>query len=162
MNGGRTRTDAENRARRQFLKEAWAKDGLNLSFEGEDVRPQGKMGNSVNAQRLILLARKQGKEDGMIEAIYTANHVNNECLSDFKILLRCAEEAGVTGAEEYLTSDEGKAEHEAKLKQFLKMGIHSVPVIVINDKYPIHGAPEKEYLEDVFSQLIEDGTINMR
>ena len=98
MNGGRNRTDDENRKRREFLKNAWAEEGLNLAFEGEEVRPQGKMGNSIDAQRLIMLARRQGKEDGMIEAIYSANHVNNECLSDFTVLLRCAEEAGVTGA----------------------------------------------------------------
>lgn len=159
MNGGINRTDAENQKRREFLREAWAKDGLQLSFGGSDVRPEGKMGNSIDAQRLIMLARQQGKENGMIEAIYTANHVNNECLSDFNVLLRCAEEAGVTGAEEYLKSDQGKAEHAAKVRAYRNMGINSVPVIVINDKYPIHGAPDKDYLTDVFTELIEKGTL---
>lgn len=162
MNGGVHRTDAENQARREYLRDAWAQDGLQLSFDGDDVRPAGTMGNSVDAQRLIMLARRQGKEDGMIEAIYTANHVKNECLSDFKVLLRCAEEAGVTGAEEYLKTDQGKAEHAAKVRQYRNMGINSVPVIVINDKYPINGAPDKEYLADVFNQLIERGTVTLK
>lgn len=162
MNGGRNRTDDENRKRREFLKNAWAEEGLNLAFEGEEVRPQGKMGNSIDAQRLIMLARRQGKEDGMIEAIYSANHVNNECLSDFTVLLRCAEEAGVTGAIELLNSDEGKAEHAAKVRHYQQMGINSVPVIVIDDKYPINGAPDKELLADVFNQLLDGKTPTLR
>jgi predicted DsbA family dithiol-disulfide isomerase len=32
----------------------------------------------------------------MIEAVYTANHVNDKALSDWNVLCECAETAGVT------------------------------------------------------------------
>lgn len=97
----------------------------------------------------------------MIEGIYSANHVHNLPLSDWNVLLDAAEKAGVTGAEEMLKSEWGKKEHTAKVRSYVQMGINAVPVIVINNKYPIHGAPDKDLLEDCFTQLIEKGSINM-
>merc|ERR1712151_1459920 len=82
------------------LQGAWKMDGLTLADR------KGQMGNSFDSQRLILLARKQGCEDAMIEAIYTANHVNNLCLSNVNVLLDCAKKSGVVGAEEMLKSDD--------------------------------------------------------
>lgn len=97
----------------------------------------------------------------MIEGIYTANHVHNLPLSDWNVLLDAAEKAGVTGLKGMLESDWGKKEHAAKVRSYVEMGINAVPVIVINNKYPIHGAPDKELLEDCFTQLIEKDSITM-
>lgn len=108
-----------------------------------------------------MLARQQGKEDEMIEGIYAANHVHNLPLSDWSVLLEAANKAGVTGAEEMLKSEWGKKEHAKKVQGYVNMGINAVPVIVINDKYPIYGAPDKEVLVECFTQLIEKDTITM-
>jgi predicted DsbA family dithiol-disulfide isomerase len=101
-----------------------------------------------------MLAREQGVEDQMIEAIYTANHEKNECLSDFKVLLAAAEQAGVRGAEEMLASDWGKEETLAKIHEYLRMGINAVPVIIIQGQQPIMGAPEKEFLAEKIAQAL--------
>lgn len=149
-----TWSDNAKAQRRQGLKDAWASDGLKLSFNGDDVTPEGNLGNSTDAQRLIMLAREQGVEDQMIEAIYTANHEKNECLSDFKVLLAAAEQAGVRGAEEMLASDWGKEETLAKIHEYLRMGINAVPVIIIQGQQPIMGAPEKEFLAEKIAQAL--------
>lgn len=151
------RTEEEKLRRREDLKAAWEKDGLQLSFNGSDVRPEGLMGNSLDAQRLIMLAREQGVEDAMIEAIYTANHVKNLCLSDWKVLLACAEQAGVDRAEEMLKSGYGKQEVIDKVMKYHAMGINAVPVLVVDNKHTIHGAPEHETLAKLFTKLIEEG-----
>jgi len=149
-------SSSEQRAKsRQGLKEAWAKDGLSLNL-GQG----GRWGNSVDAQRLIMHAREQDREDAMIEGIYAANHENNQPLSDWSILLTAAEQAGVTDAEEMLKSDWGKAEHAAKVQRYVDMGITSVPVVVLNDTYPLHGAPDKGLLAHYFTQLIENDKID--
>jgi len=148
------KSEDEKIARRQSLKDAWAADGLDLNFSGPEVRPEGTLGSSFDAQRLIVLARKQGREDQMIEAIYTANHVRNECLSDWSVLIAAADYAGVTGAATMLASNDGKAEVRAKIEQYIEMGITAVPVIVIDDKYPIMGAPDKAQLAATFSKLL--------
>lgn len=158
MGRNSTRTEAEKFERRNNLKNAWAEDGLHLNYCGEEVRPDGQWGQSIDAQRLIMLAREQGRELQMIEAIYTANHTRNLPLSSWeRTLLPAAEEAGVTGALEMLKSDRFKAEHAAKVRSYVEMGINSVPFIIINGKYPIHGAPPKGMLEEVLSKVIERG-----
>merc|ERR1712194_803732 len=109
---------------------------------------------------LISFARKQGREDEMIEAIYSANHELNLPLSNRSVLLECAAKAGVNGTEEMLNSEQEVAEVRSKIQQYISMGIDAVPVIIINDKYPIHGAPEAEVLHHAFSQLLEHDKID--
>jgi len=154
------KTADELQARRQALKDAWEKEGLELNFSGPTLQPQGKVGNSMDAQRLIMLARDQGREDAMIEAIYTANHVQNQCLSDWSVLTAAAAQAGVTGVDDMLRSDYGKAEHAAMVKHYRDIGINAVPVIVIDNKYPIFGCPETETIVEVFTQLVQTGTVS--
>jgi len=162
MGRNSSRTDAEKFDRRKNLKNAWAEDGLDLNYGGEEVRPDGQWGQSVDAQRLIMLAREQGRELEMIEEIYTANHTHNLPLSSWeRTLLPAAEKAGVTGALELLKSDRFRKEHAAKVQKYVDMGINSVPFIIINDKYPIHGAPPNGMLEEVFTQLIEKDTVTL-
>merc|ERR1712218_752284 len=104
-------------ARFKRLQTAWREDDLSLSNR------EGGWGNSFDAQRLISLARKQGREDQMIEAIYAANHEQNLPLSNWSVLLKCAEIAGVTGAAEMLKSEQESAEVSAKVQKYVDMGI---------------------------------------
>lgn len=151
----RGRTPEQGEELFQRLKSAWAADGLDLVACDD----QAKWGSSFDAQRLILLARKQGCENAMIEEIYTANHVKNLSLSDFSVLLACAEAAGVKGADEMLNSDYLVNEVKNQIMHFHRIGITSVPVLVINEKYPINGAPETEVLSQAFGTLIAKGEL---
>lgn len=133
------------------LQGAWKMDGLTLADR------KGQMGNSFDSQRLILLARQQGCENAMIEAIYTANHVNNLCLSDITVLLDCAKEAGVVGAEEMLNSDDLAEEVLNKYMSYREAGLNAVPCLIFNDKFPIHGAPDRLTVRQGIKELIEKG-----
>lgn len=136
----------EERGRR--LRAAWKNDGLTLAPKG------GRWGQSFDAQRLISLARKQGREDAMVEEIYSGNHEQNQPLSEWSFLIAAAGRAGVTGAEELLRSDQEADEVRAKIRKHIEMGINAVPVIVINDRTPIHGAPDHQVLADAFAAEI--------
>lgn len=136
----------EERGRR--LRTAWRADGLTLAPKG------GRWGQSFDAQRLISLSRKQGREDAMVEEIYSGNHEHNQPLSEWSFLLAAAERAGVTGAEEMLNSDHEVAEVKAKIQKHISMGIDAVPVIVVNDQAPIHGAPDHALLAQAFAAEI--------
>jgi predicted DsbA family dithiol-disulfide isomerase len=103
---------------------------------------------------LISLARKQGRENAMVEEIYSGNHEQNQPLSEWTFLLAAAERAGVTGAEEMLKSDQEVAEVKAKIRKHVEAGINAVPVLVINDQEPIHGAPDHELLAQAFAAEI--------
>lgn len=136
----------EERGKR--LREAWSADGLTLAPKG------GRWGNSFDAQRLISLSRKQGREDAMVEEIYKGNHEQNQPLSEWSFLIAAAERAGVTGAEDLLASDQEAETVKAKINRFRAMGINAVPVIVINDRAPIHGAPGHDELTKAFAEEI--------
>lgn len=136
----------EERGKR--LRAAWKTDGLTLAPKG------GRWGQSFDSQRLISLARKQGREDAMVEEIYSGNHEQNQPLSEWAFLLAAASRAGVTGAEEMLKSDQEVAEVKAKIQRHIDMGITAVPVIVINDQEPIHGAPNHDVLAEAFAREI--------
>lgn len=140
--------EQRTKERFQFLTEAWNKDGLSLA------QREGKWGNSFDAQRLISFARKQGREDPMIEQIYAGNHEQNVPLSDRSFLCGAAERAGVQGAQEMLESEQEVEEVRAKIRRYVDMGINAVPVVMINDMQPLHGAPEPEVLAQAFSEII--------
>lgn len=148
-NGGVPVDEATTEERGKRLRAAWNADGLTLAPKG------GRWGQSFDAQRLISLSRKQGREDAMVEEIYSGNHEQNQPLSEWAFLLAAAERAGVTGVEEMLKSDQEAAEVKARIKKHIDMGINAVPVIVINDGKPIHGAPERELLAQVFAEEIK-------
>lgn len=147
-NGGVAPEPAVVEERGRRLREAWKNDGLTLAPKG------GRWGQSFDSQRLISLARKQGREDAMVEEIYSGNHEQNHPLSDWSFLIAAAERAGVTGAEELLQSDQEASEVRAKIRKHIEMGINAVPVIVINDGEPIHGAPDHKLLADRFASEI--------
>jgi len=90
----------------------------------------------------------------MVEEIYSGNHEQNQPLSEHSFLLAAAERAGVTGAKELLNSDQEAAEVKAKIRKHIDMGINAVPVIVVNDQEPMHGAPDHEALAKAFTEEI--------
>jgi len=146
------------RARVEGITQAWAADGLKLTsafgWNG------GRFGNSFNSQRLIWLARQQGREDAMIEEVYKSNHELNESLADWSVLLRAAERAGVTGAPTLLQSDQGAAEVMARIDYHRRLGITAVPVLILDEQYLVaNGAPERDFLAQAFSELIESGAL---
>lgn len=90
----------------------------------------------------------------MVEEIYSGNHEQNQPLSEWSFLLAAADRAGVVGASEMLQSDQEAAEVRARIQKHIDMGIHAVPVIVINDREPMHGAPDHEALLQAFTEEI--------
>lgn len=155
MRNGGVFDEKKHNAQWEGLANAWAKDGLFLAPVG------GRWGQSFDAQRLISFARKQGREMPMVEEIYSGNHEKNIPLSDWKFLLEAAERAGVKGAEEMLKSDQEVAEVKGRIQHHINMGISAVPVLVINNKKVIHGAPEHELLDAVFADEIKKATSAM-
>jgi hypothetical protein len=161
-------TEEQRLARVAPLTAAWAAEGLTLRSPPTGLNRDGggRMGSSLDAQRLILLARKQGLEDAMIEEVYGANHARDECLSEWSVLLACAKRAGVRGAEEALEQGWGMAETLAKIDEYQQMGVTAVPVCVVDSVggAPVRavlssGAPEVAYLRACFAHLLRVGKL---
>mmetsp|Transcript_35100 Transcript_35100/g.58131 ORF Transcript_35100/g.58131 Transcript_35100/m.58131 type:complete len:179 (+) Transcript_35100:68-604(+) len=123
-------------ARLKGLVDAWAADGLDLTspfgvsvkaLKQGQLKADGRWGNSFNAQRLIWLARQQGREHAMIEEVYQANHKCNNSLSDWNVLTEAARKAGVKGASDLLNSSTGVSEASDDSSERLILG--KIPVV---------------------------------
>lgn len=137
--------------RRKVLFDAWKAEGLNLSMGGNT-------GSSVDAHRLVSLARKQGREDETVDALYSSYHEQERCLSDHNVLLEVADKAGVVGAKEMLETDQELQEVRSLYqKHHMKMGIKSVPFFIFNETFTDSGAPEEPFLQNLFSWMVEGG-----
>ena len=160
-------TPEQRKARVAGLSAAWKAEGLHLQSPPTGLNGGGgRMGSSFDAQRLILLARSQGREDAMIEEVYAANHSRDECLSDWAVLLSCAQRAGVRDAEATLASGWGVQETLMKIEEYRQMGVTAVPVVVVDsvDAHPIKavlssGAPEPEFIRLTLAHLIQTGAL---
>merc|ERR1719498_624663 len=100
--------------RRAMVDKIWKEDGVNVAPRA------GRWGQSFDAQRLISLSRKQGKEDAMVEEIYKGNHEQNQPLSEWSFLIAAAERAGVEGVtEDWLASTQERDEVIAKIRKHI-------------------------------------------
>jgi len=161
-------TEEQRRHRADGLVSAWCAEGLCLRSPptGFNRDGGGRMGSSFDSQRLILLARAQGVEDAMIEEVYAANHTRDECLSDYSVLLGCAERAGVRDAKAALNSGWGMKETLAKIEEYRAMGLTAVPVVFVDsfNGTPIKsvlssGAPETDFLREALRHVVQTGKL---
>lgn len=145
-------SDEDDAKRRQDTIDTWAQDGLKLSYGG-------RTGSSFDAHRLVRLARRQGKEDLLVDELYSNYHEQEKCLSERSVLLAAAEKVGLVGAAEFLDSDQDVAELKLSYRKYQEW-TNTVPFFIINDTYTECGAPELPFLENLFSWLIDGGSFS--
>jgi predicted DsbA family dithiol-disulfide isomerase len=110
-------------------------------------------GNTANAHRLILWAAGKGKDQALLEALYSAYFEKSESIFTNEDLIRIATEVGLDSreAETLLMTD--LLEDQVKEDQSIahQLGANGVPFFVVDMKYGISGAQPQE----VFDQTLE-------
>jgi predicted DsbA family dithiol-disulfide isomerase len=127
---------------------AW-KLGLHLAFEKIAVQP-----NTTLAHRLTVLAVREGRQDEVVEGLFSAFFVEGRNISDSATLADIGEAAGLERAQvaAYLESDEdahvvSRLDFEARVA-----GIDTVPFFVFNRKVGVPGAHEVKVLVEAMEQ----------
>lgn len=127
---------------------------------------EGEMGGTRETHRLIQLAQARKSveiRDEVVEGISRAYHENAMNVSEWKVLRQIAIDAGI-GAEEVdewgdMEKDVGGQELDSeveKAKKVVNVGDGSqrgVPVIIIQGKYRIDGAPDVSELLEIFGKI---------
>ena len=110
-------------------------------------------GNTVDAHRVIHLARTRGLQDAAIERLYRAYFTEGQSLFDRESLIRLAAEAGLDPTEVRHTLDSGAFEDEVRQDEAEahQLGATGVPFFVIDERYGISGAQPTE----LFAQALE-------
>ena len=113
---------------------------------------KGQTGNTLDAHRLVHLAKDHGREDQMIERLYKAYFTDQRSVFDVESLVSLAVDEGLdaTEAREALESDRYVDAVRRDLDEARMLGVSGVPFFVIDGRYGISGAQAV----DVFSRAL--------
>ncbi|KAI5458551.1 thioredoxin-like protein [Mariannaea sp. PMI_226] len=125
------------------LRDVGSREGVNFSFDC-------RIGNTIEAHRLVVLARKldpAGDED--LEHKVTQQTMNmffeeGGDITSTEDLVRAATRAGIDAdqARTWLEGDDGLEEVQKEVDETVRMGIKGVPRFIINDKFVVDGADD--------------------
>ncbi|GIF19022.1 putative DsbA family dithiol-disulfide isomerase [Actinoplanes tereljensis] len=117
-----------------------AQSGLDYRFEST------QMINTLDAHRMIHLAKAHGQETAMVERLFKAEFTDGLNLADHTVLADLAASEGLDRAEAAKVLETGAYEKEirADLAQAKQLGISGVPFFVFDNKRAISGAQPLE------------------
>ncbi len=127
---------------------------VGLHYDFGKIKPA----NTFNAHRLAKLAEQQGLGAQASERLLKAYFIDAEKIGTEDVLLRLAEEVGISRerAQQVLDSDEFAADVKADIAEAGKIGVRGVPFFVINQKYAISGAQPTETFADALRKVAEE------
>ncbi len=115
--------------------------------------------NTFDAHRLLHWAGLEGKQRELKHALLAAYHTQAENPGSPEVLLRLAGEVGLDAerAREILGSDEFAAEVRSAEHHWQRLGIQSVPSMVIDERHLIQGAQPPEAIEQALRRIAAGG-----
>jgi predicted DsbA family dithiol-disulfide isomerase len=129
-------TPEQAEAAQHEMEERAAADGL--TFRMENLRS----GNTRDAHRLVQLAKANGRQAELVEALHRAYFTEQESVFDHASLARIAVDSGLDPAEvdKVLTTDQFADDVTADEATANSLGATGVPFFVIDRRYGISGA----------------------
>lgn len=111
--------------------------------------------NTFDAHRLLHWAEQEGRQLELKHALFHAYFTEGENPGAHDVLVRIAAEVGLdpVRAQEILSSGAYAEETRQQERFYLDQGIHSVPAVIINDRYLIQGGQPVEVFEQALRQL---------
>ena len=132
-------------------------DGEGLCYNLDDTLS----GNTKNAHRLLLWAADFGKQDDLLEVMYSTYFEKSGSLFDFDSLMSLVEQVGLSKVEAKQILDSNKYEQQVEQdqQQAHQLGANGVPFYVIDMKYGISGAQPQEVFDETLAKaLIQSAT----
>jgi predicted DsbA family dithiol-disulfide isomerase len=129
------------------IKAVGAEEDLAFAFDAIRRTP-----NTIECHRLIRFAGLQGRQDAVVEALFSAYFLDGEDIGAPAVLLRVAESAGLDAAETrtFLESDLEEQTVRAEDRQARRAGLQGVPTFIVNGKFALSGAHLPEVLHQMF------------
>lgn len=124
-----------------------AREGLVYNMHLQQTIP-----NTRNVHRIIMIAREAGKQLEVVEAFFKAYFTDGANLTDLQTQLAIAAEAGLDteGLDDLLQSNTGNLEIEMAEKELQDLGITSVPLFIVENRFAISGAQSVEAFTKAF------------
>lgn len=137
---------------RDHVKNTAAREGLQFNLEAQRRYP-----NTRDIHRIILFAREQDKQLEVVEGFFRGYFIEGADLTEPETLLEIAGDAGLDAAkvELLLQSNTGKLEIEMAEKELQNLGITSVPLFIVENRFAISGAQSVEAFGKTFEEASE-------
>ena len=115
-------------------------EDLNFDFDKSIVA------NSINAHRILHLAKQEGKQDEVKELLLKAHFEEGKNIDDTSTLKSLTEMAGISKdkCNDVLNSDAFSENVKADIQKAKDIGVQGVPFFVLEGKYAISGAQSVE------------------
>ena len=130
-------------------------EGILFDFDRMERTP-----NTLDAHRLIWLAEQEGRQDAVMEALFSAYFTEGRDIRNRQTLIDVVAEAGLNRqrAEGVLNSEEGMDAIKGAGEQARRHGVDSVPFFIVNGKITMSGAqPPAVFLEAFRQAGVTDG-----
>ncbi len=144
---------AQNHA---HIRERGAAVGFSFNLEGRK-----RTYNTFDAHRLLNWAAESVDTDAQrrLKWLLLSAYFTEGCdPSSHAVLLAAVEKAGldVAQAAEILKADTWRDEVRQQQQFYLSQGIHSVPAVIINDRYLVQGGQPPEAFEQALRQIVAE------
>ncbi len=138
-----------DRARQRYavIGDAGREEGIDFRFDRIERTP-----NTVDSHRLIAFARRDGRQDAMVDALFRAYFTDGRDIGEIEVLAEIASRTGLDrdAARDYLRSDEDRATIIAEDEMARRLGVNGVPCYIIDRKYAVSGAQSPEVFLRIF------------
>ncbi len=120
---------------------------------------RSRIWNTFDAHRLLHWAGLEGRQHELKRALLEAYHGQGRNPADHGVLTEVAASVGLDAARtaQILASEEFAAEVRAEEQEWLRLGIHSVPSVVVNRRHLIQGGQPPEVFEQALRQIAAEG-----
>ena len=149
-------TPAQQAEAREAIRQRGAALGFTFSKAGRE-----RIYNTFDAHRLLHWAglpdtRPAGLQPALKRALFRAYFGQGESPASHELLQRLAGEVGLDAARagEILAGDEYAVEVRERERLYTDAGIHSVPAVIVNERYLISGGQPVEVFEQTLRQIL--------
>ena len=136
-------------ARRRYtvIADAGRQEGIDFRFDRIERTP-----NTVDSHRLIAYARRDGRQQAMVDALFRAYFTDGRDIGEIEVLAEIAAENGLNGdaARAYLGSDDDRAMVVGEDEMARSLGVSGVPCYIVDRKYAVSGAQSPEVFLQIF------------
>lgn len=130
---------------------------IGLAF---DLAGQARTPNTLRAHRLIRWAGQQGKQDALVEALFSGYFSAGLDVGDAAVLTRLAVSVGLDGVQvtQFLAGNEGADEVLAEERAIRQHGAEGVPLFIINGQERLSGAQPVPVFIAALTQAVATAT----
>lgn len=119
---------------------------------------KSKVANSLNAHKILHLAKKKNVQNEMKEKLFQAHFTDGKNIDDPDFLTELTSSLGITPIEtkKSFSDPEILREIHQDFSEAQAIGIRGVPYFVIDRKYAVSGAQEVAVFENVIQEILKE------